>query len=51
MKAYYHEHIKEYTMPEMMKIKSLVFAKREDGEDNIEKLRKGTEFQWIMCQC
>ena len=47
MKAYYHEHIKEYTMPEMMKIKSLVFAKREDGESSIEKLRKGTEFQWI----
>jgi parvulin-like peptidyl-prolyl isomerase len=47
IKTHYNKHIKEYTMPEMMKIKSLVFAKREDGESSIEKLRKGTEFQWI----
>jgi hypothetical protein len=47
IKAYYSEHLKEYTMPEMMKIKGLVFAKREDGESAIEKLRKGTEFQWL----
>ncbi|HXX33483.1 MAG TPA: peptidyl-prolyl cis-trans isomerase [Thermodesulfobacteriota bacterium] len=47
MKAYYSEHIKEYTMPEMMKINGLVFAKREDGEAAVEKLRKGTEFQWL----
>ncbi len=46
-KSYYSKHIKEYTMPEMMKIKSLAFAKREDGESAIEKLRKGTEFQWL----
>jgi parvulin-like peptidyl-prolyl isomerase len=47
IKSYYHDHIQEYTMPEMMKTKSLVFAKREDGESAIEKLRKGTEFQWV----
>jgi hypothetical protein len=47
IKAHYNKHIKEYTMPEMMKIKSLVFAKREDGESAVEKLRKGTEFQWL----
>jgi hypothetical protein len=47
IKAYYNEHIKEYTMPEMMKINSLAFAKREDAETAIEKLRKGTEFQWL----
>ncbi len=47
MKAYYHEHIKEYTIPEMMKINSLVFARREDAERGIERLRKGTEFQWL----
>jgi len=47
MKAYYREHLKEYTMPEMMKIKGLVFAKREEGESAVEKLRKGTEFQWL----
>jgi hypothetical protein len=47
MKAYYSEHLKDYTMPEMTKINGLVFAKREDGEAAIEKLRKGTEFQWL----
>ena len=47
IKAYYNEHIKEYTMPEMMKINSLAFTKREDAETAIEKLRKGTEFQWL----
>ena len=47
MKAYYGEHVKEYTMPEMMRINGLVFAKRKDEESAIEKLRKGTEFQWL----
>jgi parvulin-like peptidyl-prolyl isomerase len=47
MKAYYREHIKEYTMPEMMKINSLAFARREDAEGAIGRLRKGTEFQWL----
>jgi len=47
LKAYYNEHIKEYTYPEMMKIDSLVFAKRNDAKEAIEKLRKGPEFQWL----
>jgi hypothetical protein len=47
LKAYYNDHIKEYTFPEIMKIKSLVFAKREFAEKALEKLRKGTDFQWL----
>ena len=47
MRTYYSEHLKEYTMPEMMRINGLVFAKRGDGEAAVEKLRKGTEFQWL----
>jgi parvulin-like peptidyl-prolyl isomerase len=47
LKTYYKDHIKEYTMPEMMKIKSLVFAKREFAEKAIERLRKGTDFKWL----
>ena len=47
LKAYYDDHIKEYTFPEMMKINSLVFAKREFAEMVLEKLRKGTDFQWL----
>ena len=48
LKTYYNDHVKEYTMPEMIKINSLVFAKREFAEKTLEKLRKGTDFQWLM---
>jgi parvulin-like peptidyl-prolyl isomerase len=47
LRTYYNEHIKDYTYPEMMKISSLVFAKRDDAEKAIIKLRKGTDFQWV----
>jgi hypothetical protein len=47
LKTYYDNHIKEYTTPEMMKIDSLVFTKREFAEEALDKLRKGTDFQWL----
>jgi len=47
LRTYYSDHIKEYTFPEMMKINSLVFAKREFAEKALERLRKGTDFQWL----
>jgi parvulin-like peptidyl-prolyl isomerase len=47
IKSYYNEHKGEYTFPEMVKMNSLVFAKRQDAEIAIEKLRKGTELQWL----
>jgi parvulin-like peptidyl-prolyl isomerase len=47
LKTYYDQHIKEFTYPEMMKIKSLVFSKREDAEKAIVNLRQGTDFQWL----
>ena len=48
LKTYYNEHVIEYTMPEMMKINSIVFTKREFAERALEKLRKGTDFQWLV---
>jgi parvulin-like peptidyl-prolyl isomerase len=48
LKSYYNDHIKDYTFPEMMKINSLVFVKRESAEKALENLRKGTDFQWLM---
>jgi hypothetical protein len=48
LKAFYKAHIQELTLPEMMRIKSLVFVKREDAEAVILKLRKGTDLQWLM---
>ncbi|OGP95341.1 MAG: hypothetical protein A2157_10215 [Deltaproteobacteria bacterium RBG_16_47_11] len=47
LKANYEEHIKDYTYPEMMKIVSLVFGKRDDAERAVVNLRKGADFQWI----
>lgn len=47
LKNYYNEHIQEYTYPEMMKISSLVFSKKEDAEKAMVNLRRGTEFQWL----
>jgi parvulin-like peptidyl-prolyl isomerase len=47
LKAYYDEHIKDYTYPEMTKISSLVFSKREDAEKVIVSLRQGADFQWL----
>ncbi len=46
-KAYYDQHIKEFTYPEMMKISSLVFSKRDDAEKAILSLRQGTDLQWL----
>ena len=48
IRAYYSKHIEKYTFPEMMKIRSLAFAKRNDAEGAVEKLHNGTELQWLM---
>jgi len=47
LQAYYNSHIKEYTYPEMMKMVSLVFGKREDAERALVNLRKGADFRWV----
>jgi hypothetical protein len=47
LKTYYDQHVKEYTYPEMMKINSLVFSKREEAEKAIISLRQGTDYQWL----
>jgi len=47
VKSYYDGHVKEYTYPEMMNANSLIFGKRADAENAIEKLRKGTELRWL----
>ena len=46
-RAFYRERIKDYMAPGRMRIGSLVFAKRSDAEGAIEKLREGTEFEWL----
>lgn len=48
LQAYYQDHIQEFTSPEMMKIQSLVFAKREDAEKASIGLKQGNDFQWMQ---
>jgi len=45
--SYYKEHQNEYTTPEMVRIKSLAFDNRGDAIDSLEKLTRGTDFNWL----
>jgi hypothetical protein len=49
MKSYYNEHISEYSSPERIRVSSLIFDKnrRSDAEQAAEKLRAGTDFNWL----
>lgn len=47
VKTYYKENSGEYTFPEMMRIKSLVFRERSEAVNAIDKLRQGTDFNWL----
>jgi hypothetical protein len=48
-KAYYDAHVnsEEYGYPEMVKIKSIVFKKKEAAQKSIEKLRQGMDLKWL----
>jgi parvulin-like peptidyl-prolyl isomerase len=48
VRAYYEAHLAEYTLPEMIRISSLAFRTRADGEKALEKLRAGADFQWLL---
>lgn len=47
LKAYYDKHTAEFSFPEMIRIRALPFGKMEDAANALEKLRKGTDFQWL----
>jgi len=47
LKLYYNDNIDEYSSPRMMRIRSLVFNKRDKAEYAIDKLSKGTDFKWL----
>lgn len=47
IRAYYDENLKDYSSPEMIKIRSLAFTKKEYAEKAADNLRKGSEFQWV----
>jgi hypothetical protein len=47
VKQYYNSHLKDYSYPGMLKLKSLAFSRRNAAEDAIMKLRVGTDFNWL----
>ena len=47
LRDYYEKNSDEYTYPEMMRIKSLVFRKKSDAVNALDKLVKGTDFTWL----
>lgn len=47
IKAYYDEHINEYTYPEMIKIDKIVLNDKKSAEMAIDKLNKGADFKWV----
>jgi hypothetical protein len=47
LEDYYKAHTDEYTTPQMMGIKDLVFDRRDDAVEAMQKLNKGTDFAWL----
>jgi parvulin-like peptidyl-prolyl isomerase len=47
IRAYYDEHRREYSSPEMIRIRSLAFADRKDAEAAAGSLRQGADFHWV----
>ena len=43
----YEKHLDEYASPVMLRMKSLVFKRREDAENAVLRLRKGADFKWV----
>ncbi len=47
IKEYRDAHVKEYATPETMSYRALAFGGRDDAVDAMEKLKKGTDFEWV----
>lgn len=47
LKAYYQDHVADYTYPGMVKLDGLVFDKLRDAESALDKLKKDADFTWI----
>ena len=47
LKNHYQENIENYTFPEMIRVKELVFERKSDAVSAVEKLTKGTDFDWL----
>ena len=47
MKGYYEKHKDDYTSPAVVKMSILAFSDKKAAQGAIEKLNKGTDFQWL----
>jgi parvulin-like peptidyl-prolyl isomerase len=47
VKGYYTVNLKNYSYPDMMKIRSLAFTRRGAAEDALRKLREGSDYGWV----
>ena len=46
-KAYYYNHLEDYSSPLMLKMKSLVFTQKAAALDAFKKLQAGSDFKWV----
>ncbi len=47
VKGYYSSHSKDYSYPQMIKVRGLAFAKRVSAENAMKKLREGADYGWM----
>jgi parvulin-like peptidyl-prolyl isomerase len=47
VRKYYDTHLKEYSSPEMLRVRGLAFTRRAAAEDAARKLREGADFGWL----
>ena len=48
VKAHYNGHLKEYSSPGMLRVRSLAFARRDAAEDAMRKLKGGADYGWLV---
>jgi hypothetical protein len=47
VQKYYAEHLKEFSSPEMVRLRTLAFSARSGAEDAMAKLRGGADYGWL----
>jgi parvulin-like peptidyl-prolyl isomerase len=47
VRKYYDGHLKDYSSPEMMRVRGLAFTGRGGAEDAMRKLREGADYNWL----
>lgn len=47
LRRYLAEHVDEFSTPEMVRLESVAFSRREDAEVALDKLHHGADFEWL----